>query len=223
MLTLDSVWKVRPGQTSSYILRDCSYSFKGNRIYAILGQSGAGKTTLLRLMNSLTTPDQGRILLDGQDIDTIHPAQLRSRISLLFQTPAFVGHTVEEDLAFARQFSHREGVDFSNLLDQVHLDPTFLSRRVGTLSVGEQQRVCLARTLVTKPEVLLLDEPTAALDDSTAIQILELIREISSAERLLTIFVTHRKSHARKVGQDLLQLAEGKLLDWRPENKESGS
>ena len=223
MLTLDSVWKARPGQANSYILQDCSYAFKSDRIYAILGQSGAGKTTLLRLMNSLTTPDRGRILLEGQDIDTIHPAQLRSRISLLFQTPAFVGQTVEEDLAFARQFSHREGVNFASLLGRVHLDTAFLSRRVGTLSVGEQQRVCLARTLVAKPEVLLLDEPTAALDDATANQILELIREISSTERLLTIFVTHRKSHARKVGQDLLQLATGKLLDWRPENKEHGS
>ena len=77
--------------------------------------------------------------------------------------------------------------------------------------MGQQQRVCLARTLVTQPDVLLLDEPTAALDDDTAERIMELVQEVSAAEDLLTIFVTHSKAQARKLGNVLLELRDGKL------------
>lgn len=213
MLTLDAVWKSTPGQPQAYILQDCSYTFETERIYAVLGTSGVGKTTLLRTLNNLTTLDRGRILLRDRDIAALHPSEVRRRISLLFQVPAFVGTTVEQNLDFALRFGHRNEVDFGTLLQQVHLDSSFLSRPVTDLSVGQQQRVCLARTLVTQPEVLLLDEPTSALDDATAEHILDLVREISSQEKLLTIFVTHRQSHARRLGQVILELASGQLKE----------
>jgi len=213
MLTLDSVWKSAPDQPQTYILRDCTYTFEAERIYAILGTSGVGKTTLLRTLNNLAPVDKGRILLRDRDIATLHPGEVRRSVSILFQTPAFVGMTVAENLAFARRFSRGNEVDFNTLLERVHLDPSFLDRPVANLSVGQQQRVCLARTLVTRPEVLLLDEPTSALDDNTAGRILELIGEISGMEKLLTIFVTHRRSHARKLGQVVLELADGKLKE----------
>jgi putative ABC transport system ATP-binding protein len=207
-MILDSVWKSIPSQSDAYILRDCYYTFNAERIYAIQGMSGVGKTTLLRLMNNLTTVDRGQIFLQGQDISKLHPSEVRQRISLLSQTPAFVGETVEGNLLFAQRFARRDEVDFKELLAQVHLDASLLHRQVTELSVGQQQRVCLARTLVTQPEVLLLDEPTSALDDTTAERILSLVREISMAEKLLTIFVTHRRSHARKLGQVLLELRD---------------
>ncbi|MBA7469078.1 putative iron export ATP-binding protein FetA [subsurface metagenome] len=213
MLTLDSVWKSAPDQSQTYILRDCTYTFEAERIYAILGTSGVGKTTLLRTLNNLAPVDKGRILLRDRDIAMLHPGEVRRSVSILFQTPAFVGMTVAENLAFARRFSRRNEVDFTTLLERVHLDPSFLNRPVANLSVGQQQRVCLARTLVTRPEVLLLDEPTSALDDNTAGHILELVGEISGREKLLTIFVTHRRSHARKLGQVVLELADGKLKE----------
>ena len=213
MLTLDSVWKSAPDQPQTYILRDCTYTFEAERIYAILGTSGVGKTTLLRTLNNLAPVDKGRILLRDRDIATLHPGEVRRSVSILFQAPAFVGITVAENLAFARRFSRSNEVDFTTLLERVHLDPSFLDRPVANLSVGQQQRVCLARTLVTRPEVLLLDEPTSALDDNTAGHILELVGEISGMEKLLTIFVTHRRSHARKLGQVVLELADGKLKE----------
>lgn len=213
MLILDSVWKSIPSQSGAYILRNCSYVFNAERIYAIQGVSGVGKTTLLGLMNNLATVDRGRILLQGQDISRLHPSEVRRRISLLSQTPAFVGDTVERNLLFAQRFARRKDVDFKGLLAQVQLDASFLQRPVTELSVGQQQRACLARTLVTKPEVLLLDEPTSALDDNTAESILNLVREISMVEKLLTIFVTHRRSHARKLGQVLLELRDLSLKE----------
>ena len=211
MLTLDAVWKSLPDPRGSPVLQDCSYTFEAGRIYAILGTSGAGKTTLLRILNNLVDVDRGRVMLDGKDIITLHPSRVRQRISMQFQTPAFIGATVEENLAFARRYSQRDQMDFRALLKRVHLDPAYLNRPVTDLSVGQQQRVCLARTLVTQPDVLLLDEPTAALDDDTAERILELVREVSAAEELLTIFVTHSKALARQFGEVLLELREGKL------------
>ena len=211
MLTLDAVWKSPPNHPGNPILQDCSYTFEAGLIYAILGTSGTGKTTLLRMLNNLVDVDRGRILLNGTDINTLHPSQVRRRISMQFQTPAFTGITVEDNLAFARRYSQRDRVDFQALLQRVHLDPAYLHRPVASLSVGQQQRVCLARTLVTQPDVLLLDEPTAALDDDTAERIMELVQEVSAAEGLLTIFVTHSKAQARKLGNVLLELRDGKL------------
>ncbi len=211
MLTLDAVWKSPPDQRGSPILQNCSYTFEAGRIYAILGTSGAGKTTLLRMLNNLVDVDRGRILLNGRDINTLHPTRVRQRISMQFQTPAFTGTTVEDNLAFARQYSQRDQVDFPELLQRVHLDPATLHRPVTSLSVGQQQRVCLARTLVTQPDVLLLDEPTAALDEETAERIMALVREVSTAEELLTIFVTHSKAQARQLGDLMLELRGGKL------------
>lgn len=208
MLTLDSVWKSIPSQFDAYILRDCSYTFTADRIYAIQGMSGVGKTSLLRLLNHLTAVDRGRVLLEEQDISRLHPSEVRQRIGLLSQTPAFVGDTVESNMLFAQRFARRDGADFRELLAHVHLDASFLDRKVTELSVGQQQRVCLARTLVAQPDVLLLDEPTSALDDATADRILALVREISIGEKLLTIFVTHRRSHARKLGQVNLELRD---------------
>ena len=213
MLALDAVWKSHPGQPDAAILQDCSYTFEGERVYAIVGESGVGKTTLLRSLNNLIPIDQGRILLQGRDIAELHPGYLRRRVSIQFQLPAFIGSTVEANLAFAGRFSRNDGLDFAAMLEKVYLDASFLGRRVANLSVGQQQRVCLARTLMTRPEVLLLDEPTSALDDATAGRILELVGAISRQERLLTIFVTHRRSHARRLGQVILELAGGKLME----------
>ena len=213
MLALDAVWKSHPGQPDAAILQDCSYTFEGERVYAIVGESGVGKTTLLRMLNNLTALDRGRILLQGKDITQLHPADLRRRVSIQFQLPAFVGSTVEANLAFAGQFGRRDGLDYAAMLEKVVLDASFLRRRVVNLSVGQQQRVCLARTLITRPAVLLLDEPTSALDDATADRILELVGAISKEERLLTIFVTHRRSHAQRLGQIILELAGGKLME----------
>lgn len=213
MLRLEAVWKSLPGQPDGAILKDCSYTFEAERIYAIVGASGSGKTTLLRTLNNLAAIDRGRILLEGRDINALPPSELRRRITIQFQLPAFVGSTVEANLAFAQQYSQRNGLDFGTLLDRVALDRSFLARRVDSLSVGQQQRVCLARTLLAQPDVLLLDEPTSALDDATAEIVLELVRAISAEEKLLTIFVTHRRSHARRLGHTVLELANGSLRE----------
>ncbi|MCK4577246.1 MAG: ATP-binding cassette domain-containing protein [Candidatus Marinimicrobia bacterium] len=213
MLKLESVWKYARNHTGPAVLRDCSYHFVAGRIYAVLGPSGVGKTTLLKTLNHLLPLDRGRILFGDEDIALMPPQQVRRQVSMQFQTPAFLADTVEEELRSAARFCGRDHINPSEFLELVRLNSDFLPLMAKTLSIGEQQRVCLARTLVTLPRVLLLDEPTAALDDSTAEFVIETIRSISRAAGLLTILVTHRKDHAAELGDVVVQLDGGQLMD----------
>ncbi len=212
MLALEGVWKSVPGLDAP-ILRDCSYTFQPARIYAIQGESGVGKTTLLKTINNLLPIDRGAITLDGVDIESLPPDVVRRRIGFQFQKPAFIGATVRADRAWAAQFNDDPADDSLPYLEQVQLDRDLLDRPVDSLSLGQQQRVCLARTLAARPEVLLLDEPTSALDDDNADRVLDLVAEISRDRQLLTIMVTHRRSHAKRIGQTVLELTGGGLME----------
>ncbi len=211
MLQLDSIWKSASHDPNNWILRDCSYEFERPGIYSIIGESGVGKTTLLHSITALSSIAKGTIVLNPTDIARLHPADLRRKVSLLFQTPSFVGRTVEENLLYAAKYSDNGELDFGKLLSQVQLGEEFLYREVSKLSTGQKQRVCLARTLVTKPEILLLDEPTSAIDDKTAEGILRMIRELSIEEGMLTIMVTHRREHAKRLSEQLLLMKNGQL------------
>jgi ABC-type multidrug transport system ATPase subunit len=211
MLRLVGVWKSFPSNPSQFILKNCNQNFNQSTIYTIFGESGVGKTTLLRCLNDLDSVTQGHILLDGQQLESIPPASVRRRISLLFQTPAFVGKTVRENLEYAAQCIALTDFSPEAVLDRVQLKPAELDRSAESLSVGQQQRVCLARLLIGKPQVLLLDEPTAALDDPTSKRILDIIKELAGENSMTVIMVTHRHEHAAYLGGQQLCLSNGQL------------
>ncbi len=213
MLRLEGVWKSCPSNSNQFILQDCNQIFDPSAIYTIFGESGVGKTTLLRCLNNLDSISRGRILLDGADIESIAPATVRRKASLLFQTPAFVGHTVRENFEFAAQCIALSDYSPVELLSQVELKPDILDRPAVSLSVGQQQRVCLARLLIGSPQVLLLDEPTAALDDPTSMRILSIIKELAGTNNMTVIMVTHRREHAAYLGGRQLCLNAGQLAE----------
>ena len=136
----------------------------GDGATAVLGPSGAGKSTLLRLLNRLADPDSGTVRFRGDDVRELDPLELRRRACLVPQLPAPVPGDVEHNVCFGAALAGRE-VDPGGPLEAAGLDSSYAEREASRLSVGEQQRVMLARALALEPEVLLLDEPTSALDE----------------------------------------------------------
>ncbi len=172
---------------------------------ALVGPSGAGKSTLLRLLNRLADPDSGTIHYRGRDVRDYDVLELRREIALVPQLPALLPGSVAENVVYGPRLCGRE-CDLDRALALAGLDATFAERSARQLSVGEQQRVMLARALALEPEVLLLDEPTAALDersrDAVERTLLELHRRVSAA----LIVVTHDQRQARRLGDRVLAL-----------------
>ena len=191
------------------VLTDVSASFVRGAATAIVGPSGAGKTSLLRCLNRLEEPHEGRVLLDGVDIREIDPPELRRRVGMIFQTPVIFEGGVRANLAYGLN-----GVDDAALaaaLDEASLSRSFLERDSSALSVGQAQRVCIARALVRRPEVLLMDEPTSALDKDAAARIEKLIRSLADLG-LAIVVVTHDLDQARRVAESGMLLVEGRVV-----------
>jgi putative ABC transport system ATP-binding protein len=191
------------------VLRDVSATFAGRTVTAIVGPSGAGKTSLLRCINRLEEPHEGDVLLDGADVRTLDPTALRKRVGMIFQTPVLFEGGVRANLTYGLDGVPEEAIQAA--LEAAGLAGSFLERESPALSVGQAQRVCIARALVRKPEALILDEPTSALDLKATKRIEDLL--VSLADSGLTIIVvTHDLAQARRIATDALLLDEGRVL-----------
>jgi len=172
---------------------------------AIVGPSGAGKSTLLRLLNRLAEPDRGHIYYRGQPLDSYEPLALRREVSLVPQLPALLEGTVESNLRYAADLAGQP-LDLDGTLRRAGLDPSFATRDVTKLSVGEQQRAMLARALAQRPAVLLLDEPTSALDHAARDTIEAALGELRRGADLSIVLVTHDPEQAQRLGDQVLRL-----------------
>ena len=195
-------------RTGRRVLDQVTASIPAAGITVISGPSGAGKTTLLRLCNRLEVPDAGRVCYRGQPLDELDPLLLRRRVGLVFQRPTPFPGSVADNLAVAHPDASTG--ELSTALTRVALDPGLLDQEARTLSGGELQRMCLARTLVTQPETLLLDEPTSALDAQPK-QVFEHTARDLAAQGITIIWVTHDDAQARRVSDRIYQLRDGHL------------
>lgn len=177
-------------------------------ITVVVGPSGAGKTTLLRLCNRLDVPARGRILFRGDEVSTLDPLSLRRRAGMVFQRPTLFGGSVRDNLAVAAPGA-ADGA-YAAALERAELRASFLDRPADELSGGEAQRACLARTLVTEPEVLLMDEPTAALDGRPRLALEALARHLA-AEAVPIVWVTHQLDQMRRLADHVVVMVAGRV------------
>jgi len=202
---LERVAVVRAGRL---VLDEITTRIPAAGITVVAGPSGAGKTTLLRLCNRLAVPDTGVVRYRGQPLDELDPLVLRRRVGMVFQRPTPFPGTVADNLAVARPDAGTG--ELSTALERVALDPGLLGQEARTLSGGELQRMCLARTLVTRPETLLLDEPTSALDAQPK-QVFEATARHLADQGITIIWVTHDDAQAARVADRTYQLRDGHL------------
>jgi len=204
---------VESGKTKP-IINNISFEFERNKIYTILGPSGAGKSSLLRLINRLDEPTVGRIIVDGKLQCDYFPCELRRMVGYLFQTPHLFPGTVRDNLLYARDGLTDEQI--RDLAVQSHLKSEMINRSADSLSVGEKQRVALARLLATEPTIALLDEPTSALDPAHTADIERLITELANGSGLTVVMVTHTPEQALRMGGESLLLVSGMLVEHGP-------
>ena len=200
------------------ILDDISFGIAAGDIVGIAGPSGAGKSSLLRLLNLLRSPSAGTITYKGRPLDQYEPAQLRREVGYVLQKPYLFGGAVRDNLEYAyrvwRQKPDAQGI--SAYLERVNLPASILDKTKNEMSGGEQQRVAVARALLAKPQVLLLDEVTASLDEANTLLLEQLIRTEWSARAITVLFISHQPAQLRRLAQSVLVLEAGRLGYWGP-------
>jgi putative ABC transport system ATP-binding protein len=182
---------------------------------SLLGPSGCGKSTLLRLLNRLADPRSGRVSYEGRDVREYDPLALRREVSLVPQLPALVDGTVHDNVAYGPRLAGRS-FDARSCLELAGLDPAFEDRDAAKLSVGEQQRVMLARALALEPRVLLLDEPTAALDQAARDAVERTLKHLRSRTAISLVVVTHDVEQARRLAEYVVRIASGRVIAQGP-------
>lgn len=193
--------------------------YKGENL-VVLGRSGTGKSVLIKIISGLLRPDQGSVMVLGQDVPKLDEKALqalRMRIGFSFQNSAlYDSMTIRENLEFPlvrnkRNLSRSE-IDRSveGVLDAVGLSHT-IQQMPSELSGGQRKRIGIARTLILQPDIMLYDEPTAGLDPITCIEINSLINEVQERYKTSSIIITHDLSCAKSVGDRIVMLLDGKF------------
>ena len=214
---LRGVRQERDGITA---LDDVNLEIPEGQTTAIIGPSAAGKSTLLRLLNRLDDPVAGEIRYRGHPIVQMPVSRLRRQVGFVFQTPVVFSGTVRDNLTVATEIAgvpseQIEGRIAENL-QLAEINGELLSRDASRLSVGQMQRVNIARALMTSPETLIMDEPTASLDPETAYKLGRTIARLSSELGLTVVVATHRLTAAKDVSSYVVMLDEGKVVEAGP-------
>jgi putative ABC transport system ATP-binding protein len=182
----------------------------------LVGPSGSGKSTLLRLLNRLADPARGRVRYRGGDVRELDPLDLRRRVVLVPQLATPLPGSVSENVRAARAFSSRAPEpDVAASLRLAGLDPGFARRPADELSVGEQQRVMLARALALDPDVLLLDEPTSALDEAARTDVETTLLACKRELAMSMVVVTHDRAQADRLTDRIVSLEGGQVVGAR--------
>ncbi len=215
---LSKTYTTADGQVEA--LRDIHLTIRDGDIYGIIGMSGAGKSTLVRCINMLETPTAGQVVIDGTDMGSLSPSQLRAKrreITMIFQSfNLLMQRTCLANVCFPLELAgmnkQAAKARAKELLEIVGL-PDKAGAYPAQLSGGQQQRVAIARALATDPKILLCDEATSALDPKTTRSILELIRDINRRLHITVIVITHQMSVVEEICGRVAILDEGRVVE----------
>ena len=193
------------------LVENLGFEIMPTEIVAITGKSGCGKTSLLRVLATLTSPAKGQIFFKNQTPDQIGFTAYRRKVCLVPQKPTLFDLTVEENFKLA--FSYHASIDqkysadqAANLMNKLHISPDKLSQNARSLSVGQQQRVCLIRSALINPELMLLDEPTSSLDPESVEVVENWLSEVAQNQRTAFLVVTHSLSQLNNWCQRKIEL-----------------
>lgn len=212
-----SIKKISKKYNNKYVFRNISFDINDNEKLLIIGPSGCGKTTLIRCLNGLNKVNSGNIFLNGVKISNIDDVTLKSKVGMVFQNYNLFPHlTVRENVSLAPRLlkmgSDREIDDLvKRLLAEVNIINK-IDSYPSKLSGGEKQRVAIARTLATKPEIILLDEPTSALDPATINDFISLLNELSKTTTI--VVVSHEMDLIKSFADKVLFLKDGSILEY---------
>lgn len=192
---------------------DYLYIEKG-KVTSILGQSGSGKTSLIKLLNKMISKDSGEILYKNKNLEDYDPIDLRRSVLMLGQNPAIFQGNIKDNLEIGFKFQEKKPIgqkEMIEALEKVGLKKE-LEQETDKLSGGEKQRLALARIILLDPEVLILDEPSSALDEKTADLVIKNTVNWVKEKNKSLIMVSHSKKIAKKYSDKIIFIKDGKIL-----------
>lgn len=221
MIEFINVAKIYKTQTA---VEDISFKIDDGEFVCLIGTSGSGKTTIMRMINRMTEPSKGKILIDGEDIMTKNPVQLRREIGYVIQQIGLLPHmTIYENItlvpALLKWEEERKRKIAEELIKKVDLPVEYLEKYPSQLSGGQQQRIGVIRALAAEQNIILMDEPFGALDPITRESLQSLIKNIQKELGKTVVFVTHDMNEAIGLADKILIMDMGHMVQYdTPEN-----
>ena len=205
-------------------VEDVNLSFEKGEFICFIGTSGSGKTTSMRMINRMTEPTKGKILIDGQDIQKLNAVELRRKIGYVIQSIGLIPHmTIRENITLVQKFlkvdQQKQQTTAEKMIDLVELPREMLDRYPSELSGGQQQRIGVVRALAADQDIILMDEPFGALDPITRDSLQDLVKDLQERLGKTIVFVTHDMDEALKLANRIAIMSEGKVVQFdTPEN-----
>lgn len=198
-----------------HILKEISGSILEGKITTLVGPSGSGKTSLLKLCNGLISPTSGDVFILNKPITSYDPVQLRRLVGMALQNAPMIKRSVYDNLKLPLTLQNKELSEEEAIvaLERVGLEKRFLHHQSEDLSGGQRQKVSIARTLINRSQILLLDEITSALDQTSVQEIESLILKINQEYGVTIVWITHNLDQAKAIGDYTWVMMEGKVVE----------
>jgi tungstate transport system ATP-binding protein len=210
-LSVSNIFKSYDGEP---VLKGCSFDFERRQTYVLMGRNGSGKSTLLRICALLEEPDNGDLIFSDDGAAVGKDLRLKRRMTLLLPGVGVFNTTVYKNVAYGLKIRRLEEKELVRRVNRA-LDFVGLAHKKGqkalTLSSGEMQRLGIARAMVISPEIMLLDEPTASIDQKNTEIIEDIILNIKKEQRAVVVVTTHDVSQAKRLSDRLLVIQDGKI------------